>query len=294
MGANLNMQPAAFTRAIASQSKSKHMSTNASFAPTLEHAEVHQRLDGLLSDLGESQQEILPKHQWYLPIKAVVEYVAAVILLLVLSPIILLAALAVRATSSGSAFYYQTRVGRNGRPFRLYKLRTMVQNAEALSGPVWATTDDPRVTRVGKFLRDTHIDEFPQLLNVLMLQMSLIGPRPERPEFVRRLDWEIPHYSKRHFVRPGITGIAQLVLPPDSDLDSVRRKLVYDIFYVRSVNPWLDLRILGATGWYLAKSLGGHFFRIFALPSCNAVEKTISEAVKSDVCRAALPQQKNV
>jgi lipopolysaccharide/colanic/teichoic acid biosynthesis glycosyltransferase len=125
----------------------------------------------------------------------------------------------------------------------------MRHNCESHSGPQWSTPGDCRVTLVGRFLRRTHIDELPQLWNVLRGDMSLVGPRPERPEFVPQLERNIPCYRERLQVRPGITGLAQIQLPPDTDLASVRRKLAHDLYYVRSLSFWLELRILAITGF---------------------------------------------
>jgi lipopolysaccharide/colanic/teichoic acid biosynthesis glycosyltransferase len=137
----------------------------------------------------------------------------------------------------------------------MIKLRTMVDNAEAQTGPVWSTGNDSRTTPLGRLLRKTHIDEFPQLLNVLFGQMSLVGPRPERPEFVASLEREVPGYRQRLDVQPGITGLAQLRLPPDTDIESVRRKIVFDLHYVQWVSPWLDLHLLVLTAWSLIRDL---------------------------------------
>ena len=126
----------------------------------------------------------------------------------------------------------------------------MIHNCESLTGPRWSMPGDPRITPVGWFLRRTHLDELPQLLNVLRGEMSLIGPRPERPEFVPELERELPGYTQRLAVRPGVTGLAQVQLPPDTDLDSVRRKLAHDLYYIRHVSPWLDLRLLVCTAFY--------------------------------------------
>lgn len=205
-------------------------------------------------------------HCWYLPLKAAVEFLSAVVLLVLLTPVILAAAALVKLTSNGPAFYSQTRLGKRGKPFKLYKLRTMVQNAEAGTGPVWTAKNDPRITPFGKWLRDTHIDEFPQLVNVLMGHMGLIGPRPERPEFVSKLEWSFSNYRDRLAVRPGITGLAQVRLPPDSDLESVRNKLIHDLYYVRYVNPWLDVRILTVTGWQLLAMTVKSFWDRLLLP----------------------------
>lgn len=149
----------------------------------------------------------------------------------------------VRLTSPGPALFRQVRVGRHGRKFVMYKIRTMVHDAERDTGPKWADTDDARLTRFGKLIRRMHLDELPQLLNVLQGDMSMVGPRPERPAFVRMLAEEIPGYGERLAVPPGITGLAQVNLPPDTDLDSVRRKLVLDLEYIRSANLFLDVRL---------------------------------------------------
>jgi hypothetical protein len=149
----------------------------------------------------------------------------------------------------------------------------MRHNAEAQTGAVWCRTDDDRVTPIGKLLRATHIDEFPQLLNVLRGEMSLVGPRPERPEFVRSFEEEIERYAYRHLVRPGITGVAQLRLPADSDLNSVLDKLEFDLFYVRHLNPWLDAKILCGTVMRFAVGLiCGLTPAWLALPTQEAVQ----------------------
>jgi lipopolysaccharide/colanic/teichoic acid biosynthesis glycosyltransferase len=186
-------------------------------------------------------------------------------LLIVTAPVIGLAALTVKLTSPGPAFYTQLRLGRFGRPFTIFKIRTMIHNCESLTGPRWAIPGDPRVTVIGHLLRITHIDELPQLLNVLRGDMSLIGPRPERPEFARELEKLIPHYTERHIVRPGVTGLAQVQLPPDTDVENVRRKLAYDLFYVRYQGPLLDLALLCCTATRLAGipfRLAGKVFRV--------------------------------
>jgi lipopolysaccharide/colanic/teichoic acid biosynthesis glycosyltransferase len=191
-----------------------------------------------------------PRRSWYLPCKAAADWTCALVLLLLTAPLMLLAALAIKLTSSGPAFYMQTRVGKNGRLFTIYKLRTMIHNCESLTGPRWAMPGDPRVTWVGRILRISHFDELPQLLNVLRGDMSLIGPRPERPEFLPKLHQAIREYQARLAVRPGVTGLAQVNLPADTDLDSVRNKLAYDLYYIRRLSFWLDVRILLCTVLY--------------------------------------------
>lgn len=209
--------------------------------------------DRLRRPLIESQQAptaaALPAPNWYDPCKRGAEFLIAIGLLVAAAPVMLLAAIVVKLTSRGPAVYSQTRVGRYGQPYTIYKIRTMVNDCEKASGVRWATTHDPRITTVGRFLRKTHIDELPQLWNVIRGDMSLIGPRPERPEFTAHLEKAIPHYSERLAIRPGMTGLALRL--PDTDLNSVRRKLTYDLYYVRRASPTLDVQILIATACYL-------------------------------------------
>ncbi len=223
---------------------------------------------------------------WYLPCKAVIEFVAAVALLVVALPVIAVAALAVRLTSQGPAFYTQTRVGRNGRLFTIYKIRTMVDNCESLTGPRWSIPGDPRITRVGQFLRLTHLDELPQLLNVLRGEMALVGPRPERPEFLPRLERALPAYRDRLLVKPGVTGLAQIQLAADTDLESVRRKLAHDLYYIENLSPSLDFRVLGCTALYAL----GVPFRVagcfFAVPTVHMKEH--DESLENSVVRQRL------
>src|SRR5262249_35904144 len=161
--------------------------------------------------------------------KAALEGAAALCLLALLGPLILGLAALVKLTSRGPAFYKQTRLGRGGSLFTIYKLRTMVDRCESLTGPRWALPRDPRVTGLGRFLRKSRLDELPQLLNVVRGEMSLVGPRPERPEFLPELERACPGYRERLAVRPGVTGLAQVQLPADTSVDSVRRKLAYDL-----------------------------------------------------------------
>jgi lipopolysaccharide/colanic/teichoic acid biosynthesis glycosyltransferase len=174
--------------------------------------------------------------------------VLAAAILIPALPLMLLCLLAVRLGSPGPALYTQARVGRGGRVFTLYKIRTMYHDCESLTGPRWSMPGDPRITPIGQVLRRLHLDELPQLFNVLKGDMSLIGPRPERPEIVRNLRQVVPGYDRRHAVKPGITGFAQIHLPPDSCIRSVKNKLVYDLFYIRNRSPRLELFILLATG----------------------------------------------
>jgi lipopolysaccharide/colanic/teichoic acid biosynthesis glycosyltransferase len=212
---------------------------------------------------------------WYLPLKTAIDFVMAAVLLVLTGPVILLTALLVRATSRGPAFYTQTRVGRDGRLFTIFKLRTMVHNCESLTGPRWSIPGDPRITWLGHFLRQTHLDELPQLFNVLRGEMSLIGPRPERPEFTAKLERALPAYPERLRVRPGVTGLAQVHLPGDTSLASVRLKLAHDLFYIQQLNPGLELRILFCT---LLRVLGVSYESIRKLsgvPSERIIERAV-------------------
>jgi lipopolysaccharide/colanic/teichoic acid biosynthesis glycosyltransferase len=180
-------------------------------------------------------------------VKAGTDFVLASGLLLFSIPLMLMCMGLVRITSRGPAIYTQTRVGRGGRIFTLYKIRTMVHNCESLTGPRWCLPGDTRITRVGRVLRRLHLDELPQLVNVLKGDMSLVGPRPERPEIVKNLRQVVPGYDRRHVVKPGITGFAQVNLPPDSCIRSVKNKLVYDLFYIRHGGWRMEMYIMLAT-----------------------------------------------
>jgi len=196
----------------------------------------------------------------YFAWKGVIDRAAAAILLIPGLPIIALLMLLVRLTSRGPGIYRQVRVGKDGEGYVMYKLRTMRHDAEARTGPVWTQPKDSRITRVGKMLRKLHLDELPQLFNVLKGEMSLIGPRPERPEFVPLLAEQVPGYLNRLAVLPGVTGLAQINLPPDSDLDSVRRKVVLDLEYVKHAGLLLDIRMFFCT-----------FIRLLGLPGAVAM-----------------------
>jgi lipopolysaccharide/colanic/teichoic acid biosynthesis glycosyltransferase len=214
-----------------------------------------------------------PRLTRYLTVKAVLEFVCALVLFIVTVPLIGLLALLVRLTSSGPAFYLQRRLGKAGRVYRIIKLRTMYHNCESYSGPKWSTNGDLRITPLGRFLRRIHLDELPQLWNVLRGDMSLVGPRPERPEFVPALEQAIPHYRDRLLVRPGVTGLAQVQLPADTNLESVRRKVACDVYYVRRASFWLDVRILMATVLHVLGLPYGLIGRLLQLPRGAAIDK---------------------
>ena len=218
-------------------------------------------------------------YPWYPRLKAIADFVLAALLAIPALPMVLLAALAVKLTSRGPVFYTQTRVGRGGRLFSIIKLRTMFFNCESLTGPRWCVPGDSRITLVGYVLRKTHLDELPQLVNVLRGEMSLIGPRPERPEFVPDLERALPSYRQRLNVRPGVTGLAQVQLPPDTDIESVRRKLAHDLFYVRRLGPWMDLRLLVCTAFYAVGLPFGVVRRLLGLPASAAIERATRDVV---------------
>jgi len=159
----------------------------------------------------------------------------------------------------------------------ILKLRTMYHDCELETGPQWAKARDPRATPLGRFLRASHLDELPQLWNVVRGEMSLVGPRPERPEFVRDLERVIPNYRGRLRVRPGITGLAQVQLPPDADTDGVARKVAYDVYYVERISLWLDLRILIGTALKMAGNSYGFIRLLVALPRPEVVLGSVSE-----------------
>lgn len=181
-------------------------------------------------------------------IKRCFDLTFATILLVFTAPIVGLCALVVKLTSRGPAFYTQERVGQFGRVFTIYKLRTMYHHCEHLTGPTWSVPGDPRVTPIGRVLRALHVDELPQMVNVIRGQMSLIGPRPERPEIADRLAQTIEDYNARLAVLPGITGHAQVHLPPDTTVADVREKLRLDRYYLSRLSLWFDMLTLARTG----------------------------------------------
>lgn len=179
--------------------------------------------------------------------KKMFDKVLAVFGLVVLSPLLIIVASAVKLTSPGPVLFRQIRTGMHEKDFVLYKFRTMRNDAESGTGAVWALKNDPRVTAIGGFLRKTRLDEIPQLFNVLKGDMSFIGPRPERPEFVEMLKKEIPYYSQRHFVKPGITGWAQIKYPYGASVADAIEKLRYDLYYLKNISCTLDLLIFFET-----------------------------------------------
>lgn len=198
---------------------------------------------------GVPMIEVLPEPilPWEQSTKRLMDLVISLLILMIGLPIWLAVGLIVRLTSPGPAIYRQKRVGRYGKVFTMYKFRTMHQNAEAVTGPVWASEDDPRYTLIGRWLRKTRIDEVPQFWNVLKGDMSLVGPRPERPYFVNQLIEEIPLYNRRHRIKPGVTGLAQVKWKYDSCLEDVRQKVKFDLFYIENMSLRIDAKILFQT-----------------------------------------------
>lgn len=179
--------------------------------------------------------------------KRLVGFALASIGLLITAPVILITAIAIKLDSRGPVFFKQERIGENGRIFKVYKFRSMRTDAELNSGPVWAQEDDPRITRVGRIIRNLRIDEIPQMWNVLKGNMSFVGPRPERPHFVNELRKIVPYYDQRHTVRPGITGWAQVLYPYGASEEDALQKLKYDLYYVKHMSVVMDLLIVVKT-----------------------------------------------
>ena len=177
-------------------------------------------------------------------IKRFMDLVLSVLFFVTGLPFYIIFGLLIKLDSKGPVLFKQIRAGLQNSSFLLYKFRSMGFHAEADTGPIWTAQNDPRITKVGRFLRRFRFDEFPQLLNVLKGEMSLVGPRPERPFFVEKLKQEYPFYMRRLKVRPGITGWAQIKHPYDEHLEDVREKLRYDFYYIENVGLWLDLKII--------------------------------------------------
>ena len=177
-------------------------------------------------------------------IKRFIDLILSILFFVTGLPFYIIFGLLIKLDSKGPVLFKQIRAGLQNSSFLLYKFRSMGFHAEADTGPIWTAQNDPRITKVGQFLRRFRFDEFPQLLNVLKGEMSLVGPRPERPFFVEKLKQEYPFYMRRLKVRPGITGWAQIKHPYDEQLEDVREKLRYDFYYIENVSLWLDLKII--------------------------------------------------
>ncbi|MBL8798366.1 MAG: undecaprenyl-phosphate glucose phosphotransferase [Planctomycetia bacterium] len=205
---------------------------------------TNSNLDGLpVLGLRES-----PHFGLNIVVKRAVDIVLSLIGLLVLSPLLMFLAALIKLTSPGPVFYRQERCSLNGQPFQMLKFRSMRSDAEQQTGAVWAVKDDPRRTRLGTFLRQTSLDELPQLINVLKGDMSLVGPRPERPVFIQKFSRTVPNYMARHAVKCGITGWAQVNGWRGNT--SLRKRLQYDLYYITHWNPWFDIQIMWLTLWH--------------------------------------------
>ena len=207
-----------------------------------------QRPPILGPDRRTTRPAVIPVRPEY-ALKSALDFTLAGVLLALSAPAILATMLLVKLTSHGKALYSQTRVGRAGRTFTIYKIRTMTHECERFTGPQWSQKGDVRITPLGRILRKLHLDELPQLWNVLRGEMSLIGPRPERPEIVEDLRLSVFGYDVRHQVKPGISGFAQIHLPPDSNILSVHDKLIYDRYYISRMGLAFDLTILVGTAF---------------------------------------------
>ena len=176
--------------------------------------------------------------------KRIFDVISSISGFIILSPILLIIAILVKITSKGPILYSQTRVGKNGQTFEILKFRTMKVDAEKETGPVWAAQNDNRLTPIGDVMRKLHVDELPQLINVLRGEMSIIGPRPERPVFVTKFKEIIPDYEKRLMIKPGITGLAQVWHRYDETIEDVKKKVKYDLLYIKRMCIWADLNIM--------------------------------------------------
>jgi exopolysaccharide biosynthesis polyprenyl glycosylphosphotransferase len=189
--------------------------------------------------------ELMP--EWEKKLKRISDVTVSLLILIVTLPLNILVAILIKLDSRGPILFKQDRIGMNNKEFKIYKFRSMFLDAEKNTGPVWSKKDDPRVTRVGKILRQLRIDEIPQFFNVLKGEMSLVGPRPERPYFVEMLAEKLPYYKRRLKVRPGITGWAQVKHKYDESIEDVKVKLRYDLFYIENMSLRMDIKILART-----------------------------------------------
>jgi sugar transferase (PEP-CTERM system associated) len=218
----------------------------------LDGTSFYERLTGRISLEGLNPgwlifSEGFSRQQLTLLVKRIIDVVCASIGLVITAPLMLILAALIRVDSPGPVLYRQKRIGEGQQPFTLLKLRSMQTDAEAHGSPVWAVQDDPRTTRIGRIMRKLRLDELPQMINVLKGEMSFVGPRPERPEFVATLAHKVPYYNLRHSVKPGITGWAQIRYPYGASVEDAMEKMHYDLYYIKNLSLGLDLLILFET-----------------------------------------------
>lgn len=228
------------------------LSCKVSGVEVLEGLSFYERLTGKIVVEGLNPgwlifSEGFSRQRLTLVIKRIIDVICATVGLILSAPLLAIVAVLIKLDSKGPILYRQVRVGEGQHPFTLWKLRSMCQDAEAGGGPAWASPDDPRATRVGRMMRKLRLDELPQMINVLKGEMSFVGPRPERPEFVAVLANKVPYYNLRHSVKPGITGWAQIRYRYGASIDDAMEKMHYDLYYIKNLTIGLDLFILAET-----------------------------------------------
>jgi len=215
------------------------------------YAQMHSVTGMPLIDINPN---ILTELQFLL--KRLIDIFVSFFTLIITFPILIIVSILIKFSSKGGIIFKQNRVGLNGRHFIVHKFRTMYDDSEKNTGPVWAKINDPRITKIGHFLRKTRIDEFPQLFDVLIGNMSIVGPRPERDFFISQLKEKFPYYMRRLNVRPGVTGWAQIMGSYDTDIESVENKLKLDFYYIENISIWLDVKIMIITIWVILLGKG--------------------------------------
>jgi len=215
------------------------------------YAQMHSVTGMPLIDINPN---ILTELQFLL--KRLIDIFVSFFTLIITFPILIIVSILIKFSSKGGIIFKQNRVGLNVRHFIVHKFRTMYDDSEKNTGPVWAKINDPRITKIGHFLRKTRIDEFPQLFDVLIGNMSIVGPRPERDFFISQLKEKFPYYMRRLNVRPGVTGWAQIMGSYDTDIESVENKLKLDFYYIENISIWLDVKIMIITIWVILLGKG--------------------------------------